>query len=191
MQEGIKPPVLLFLQSVERAKALFKELVYDGINVDVIHAEKSAKQREEVIRRFRQGDIWVLICTDLMARGVDFKGVQMVINYDLPQSAVDYIHRIGRTGRAGQEGTAVTLFTEDDIPQLRPIANVIKLSGGTVPEWMLSIPKLNTKKKRQLRQSAPERRSISTSCDYDKGQKQRKLNIIAQSKGRGKKGSGK
>ncbi len=191
VQEGIKPPVLLFLQSVERAKALFKELVYDGINVDVIHAEKSAKQREEVIRRFRQGDIWVLICTDLMARGVDFKGVQMVINYDLPQSAVAYIHRIGRTGRAGQEGTAVTLFTEDDIPQLRPIANVIKLSGGTVPEWMLSIPKLNTKKKRQLRQSAPERRSISTSCDYDKGQKQRKLNIIAQSKGRGKKGSGK
>ena len=79
-------------------------------------------------RRFRVGDIWVLICTDLMARGVDFKGVQMVINYDLPQSAVAYIHRIGRTGRAGKRGTAVTFFTEEDMPKLRPIANVIKVS---------------------------------------------------------------
>ena len=122
---GLKPPVLLFVQSIDRAKQLFIELVYDGINVDVMHAERSQLQREEVIRRFRTGDIWVLICTDLMARGIDFKGnkynhqsiirkkillfntwlmkiceigVQMVINYDLPQSAVSYIHRIGRTG---------------------------------------------------------------------------------------------
>ena len=175
VQEGLKPPVLLFLQSIDRAKELFKELVYDGINVDVIHAEKSSKQREEVIRRFRRGEIWVLICTDLMARGVDFKGVQMVINYDLPQSAVAYIHRIGRTGRAGQEGTAVTLFTEEDIARLRPIANVVKLSGGKVPEWMLTIPKMTTKKKRTLRQSAPERRSISTGSNYDKDRKKRKI----------------
>jgi len=90
--------VLLFVQSIERAKDLFKELVYDGINVDVMHAERSQLQREEVIQRFRAGEIWVLICTDLMARGIDFKGVQMVINFDLPQSAVAYIHRIGRTG---------------------------------------------------------------------------------------------
>ena len=143
---------------------------------------KAQSKREDVIRRFRRGDIWVLICTDLMARGVDFKGVQMVINYDLPQSAVAYIHRIGRTGRAGQEGSAVTLFTEEDIPNLRPIANVIKLSGGTIPEWMLNIPKLNTKKKRALRYSAPERRGISTSSGYGVAQKKRKMNIIAQSK---------
>ena len=99
VQEGLKPPVLLFVQSVDRAKELFRELAYDGINVDTIHAEKTQHQREDVIRRFRSGDVWVLICTELMSRGVDFKGVQMVINYDLPQSAVSYIHRIGRTGR--------------------------------------------------------------------------------------------
>jgi ATP-dependent RNA helicase DDX52/ROK1 len=174
VQEGLKPPVLLFLQSVGRAKELFKELAYDGINVDIIHADKSAQQREETIRRFRSGDIWVLICTDLMARGVDFKGVQMVINYDLPQSAVAYIHRIGRTGRAGKQGTAVTLFTEADIPRLRPIANVVKLSGGDVPAWMLSIPKLNTKQKRTLRQNAPDRRTISTGASDNKKQQQLK-----------------
>ncbi len=87
----------------------------------------------------------------------------MVINYDLPQSSVDYKHRIGRTGRAGNRGVAVTFFTEDDIPRLRSIANVIKLSGCSVPEWMLSIPKLTTKQKRQLRTSVPKRRRIATS----------------------------
>lgn len=139
IQQGLKPPVLIFVQSVPRAKELYKELIYDGINVDVMHAERSAGQREEVIKRFRIGEIWVLICTDLMARGIDFANVQMVINYDLPLSAVSYIHRIGRTGRAGRKGTSVTFFTEQDIPRLRPIANVIRLSGGTVPDWMLSI----------------------------------------------------
>ena len=63
--------------------------------------------------------IWVLICTDLMGRGIDFKGVNMVINYDFPTSAISYIHRIGRTGRAGREGRAVTLFTEDDAVNLK------------------------------------------------------------------------
>ena len=139
VQAGLQPPVLLFVQSKERAKELFRELVYDGINVDVMHADRTEQQREQVITRFRTGDIWVLICTDLMARGIDFKGVRMVINYDLPQSAVSYIHRIGRTGRAGREGEAITLFTEEDMPKLRSIANVMKLSGCEVPDWILSI----------------------------------------------------
>jgi ATP-dependent RNA helicase DDX52/ROK1 len=104
-----------------------------------MHSNRSAAQREEVMQRFRRGEIWVLICTDLMARGIDFQGVQMVINYDLPNTAVNYIHRIGRTGRAGRKGEAVTFFTEDDIARLRPIANVVKLSGCPVPDWMLAI----------------------------------------------------
>jgi ATP-dependent RNA helicase DDX52/ROK1 len=139
IQEGLKPPVLIFVQSIERAKDLFQELIYDNINVDVIHAQRSTYQREEIMIRFRRGDIWVLICTDLMARGIDFQGVSMVINYDLPTSAVSYIHRIGRTGRAGRKGEAITFFTEDDLIRIRPIANVIKLSGCEVPDWMLQI----------------------------------------------------
>ena len=160
VQAGLKPPVLLFLQSKERAKQLFKELVYDGINVDIMHAERSETQRAEVIRRFRTGEIWILICTDLMARGVDFKGVQMVINYDLPQSPVAYIHRIGRTGRAGNAGTAITMFTEDDIPRLRSVANVVKLSGGDVPQWMLDIKPLNHHEKKRIKLSQPRRKKI-------------------------------
>ncbi|MBN3304895.1 DDX52 helicase, partial [Amia calva] len=107
IKKGFLPPVLVFVQSIERARELFHELVYEGINVDVIHAERTQLQ------------IWVLICTALLARGIDFKGVNLVINYDFPTSSVEYIHRIGRTGRAGHRGKAITLFTEDDKPLLR------------------------------------------------------------------------
>jgi len=183
IQQGeLKPPVLLFLQNKERAKELFRELVYEGINIDVIHGDRSQQQREDVIRKFRLGETWVLICTDLMARGIDFKGVKMVINYDLPQSGVAYIHRIGRTGRAGRQGEAITLFTEKDIPSMRSIANVMKLSGCKVPDWLLAVKQLKTKEKRQLRKHAPERNSISTVSKYDKQKHSKKMQIISQSK---------
>jgi ATP-dependent RNA helicase DDX52/ROK1 len=95
--------------------------------------------------------VWVLLCTDLLARGVDFKGVNMVVNYDFPPSSVSYIHRIGRTGRAGKAGLAVTFFTEADMPALRSIANVVRLSGGHVPDWMLALKqeRRDVKKRRE------------------------------------------
>ena len=124
VKAGLQPPVLVFVQTKERAGELFKELLYDGINVDVIHSERSEQQRENTVRAFRSGGIWVLICTELMGRGIDFKGVNLVINYDFPPSAVSYIHRIGRTGRAGRRGQAVTFFTEQDRTILRTIAQV-------------------------------------------------------------------
>lgn len=71
------------------------------------------------MRCFREGKIWVLICTELMSRGIDFKGVNLVINYDFPPSAISYVHRIGRTGRAGHKGKAITFFTEEDTTNLR------------------------------------------------------------------------
>lgn len=120
IQEGeIKPPVLIFVQSIERAKQLFNELIYDGLHLDVIHSEKPKLQREKIIENFKKGEIWVLICTDLLARGIDFKGVNLVINYDFPQSLQSYVHRIGRTGRAGRKGLAITFFTKDDAPHLK------------------------------------------------------------------------
>ena len=89
--------------------------------------------------KFRTGQVWVLIATELVARGMDFKGVSLVINYDFPQTTTSYIHRIGRTGRAGRAGQAVTFFTEADVEQLRSIANVMKASGCPVADWMLKL----------------------------------------------------
>ena len=109
------------------------------IHVDVIHSDRSEQQRENTIRAFRGGGVWVLICTELLGRGIDFKGVSLVVNYDFPPSAVSYIHRIGRTGRAGRRGKAVTFFTEADRPLLRSIATVMANSGCPVPEYMMGL----------------------------------------------------
>ena len=104
----------------------FQELLYEGVNVDVIHADRPQGKRDEVVRNFRQGVTWVLICTDLMGRGIDFKGVNLVINYDFPQSVISYIHRIGRTGRAGKNGAAaITSFTQVPSFACWPFSHVI------------------------------------------------------------------
>ena len=84
----LKPPVLIFVQEKDRAKELFTELIKEKIHVDVIHSERSQLQRDNTVRAFRAGQIWVLICTELMGRGIDFKGVNLVINYDFPPTAV-------------------------------------------------------------------------------------------------------
>jgi len=199
IQKGIKPPVIIFLQSKERAQALFSELLYDGIHVDVIHAGRSQSARDAAITRFRKGDTWVLICTDLCARGVDFKGVNMVINYDLPNTGVSYVHRIGRTGRAGRKGKAITLFTEADFENLRSIANVMKLSGCEVPDWMLTLKKKKwggvgggrgggsghggSRERRKVEKYNPRRGKINTTSGYDKMKMNKKRRSIESSKG--------
>ncbi|KAL0994976.1 hypothetical protein UPYG_G00130180 [Umbra pygmaea] len=166
IKKGFLPPMLVFVQSIERARELFHELVYEGINVDVIHAERTQQQRDNVISSFRSGNIWVLICTALMARGIDFKGVNLVLNYDFPTSAVEYIHRIGRTGRAGHTGRAVTFFTEDDKPLLRSIAFVIKQAGCPVPDYMMDFKKTDRNLKKNFLKKPPQRDSICTTPDF-------------------------
>ena len=172
----LHPPVIVFLQSQDRAQALFEELLYDKIHVDVIHAGRSRAAREKAVANFRKGDTWVLICTDLVARGVDFRAVNMVINYDLPTSGITYVHRIGRTGRAGRKGKSITLFTEADFDHLRTIANIMKQSGCKVEEWMLNL------KKGKGRAPKRDRKSIDTTPSYDKNKKRKRQQMIQQSK---------
>jgi len=186
IQAGLKPPVLVFVQSIERAKELFRELIYDGINVDVIHSERTKAQRDAVVSKFRAGQIWVLISTELMARGLDFKGVSLVINYDFPQTVQSYVHRVGRTGRAGKAGEAITYFTTDDAPYLKTIVNVMRESGCDVPEWMLSLKNTSKKFKKTLKQQPIQRKSISTMSSYDKKRIAHKREIIENDKKRRK-----
>uniref|UniRef100_A0A8C0XSN7 RNA helicase n=1 Tax=Castor canadensis TaxID=51338 RepID=A0A8C0XSN7_CASCN len=152
VKKGFNPPVLVFVQSIERAKELFHELIYEGINVDVIHAERTQQQRENTVHSFRAGKIWVLICTALLARGIDFKGVNVVINYDFPTT--------------GHKGKAVTFFTEDDKPLLRSVANVIQQVGCPVPEYIKGFQKLLSKQKKKMIKKPLERESISTTPKY-------------------------
>tara|TARA_B110000977_G_scaffold201441_1_gene296041 strand:- start:630 stop:1637 length:1008 start_codon:yes stop_codon:yes gene_type:complete len=165
-QKGVKPPVIVFVQSKDRAKQLAKELQGDGLRLGLIHAAMSDTKRQAQVDRFRSGDTWVLIATDLMARGMDFVGVSTVVNFDFPGSANGYVHRIGRSGRAGRPGSAVTLFTEEDAERgdLKSIANVMKNSGCDVPAWMLQSgsrdPKLRRKKRKDGREDNPRREAI-------------------------------
>ena len=141
LSQGVQPPLLVFVQSQDRAEQLFKTLRYEKLNVDVLHGGSSAGHREGVLEKFRLGTVWMLITTEVLGRGMDFKGVNMVVNYDCPTTRAEYIHRIGRTGRAGRRGQAVTLYTEADVGHLRMIASVMHSSGSYVQPWMLNLKK--------------------------------------------------
>lgn len=185
-ESEFKPPIIIFLQSITRAKALFHELLYDRLNVDVIHSERTAKQRDEVIERFKNGDVWVLITTDVIARGIDFKGVNLVINYDVPQTAQTYVHRIGRTGRGGKNGKAITFFTKEDSIAIKPIINVMKQSGceSGYSSWMENINKLSKNQKNKIKHQEISRKKISTVPQVIRKKRKQREEMIAASKRR-------
>ncbi|CCE62735.1 hypothetical protein TPHA_0D00940 [Tetrapisispora phaffii CBS 4417] len=187
VQQGeFRPPVIIFLESITRAKALYHELMYDNLNVDVIHAERTPIQRNKIIEKFKTGELWCLITTDVLARGIDFKGVNLVINYDVPRTAQAYVHRIGRTGRGNRSGKAVTFYTKEDSIAVKPIVNVMKQSGAEVSAWMEKIAKISKKEKQLIKngQAHKERKQISTVPKIEKQKKKRKFEMIEASKKR-------
>lgn len=161
IREGIKPPVLIFVQSIERTKELFDEIRCQGLHVGLINSKMTSDERDEVVLNFRLGKTWVLITTELLARGIDFKNIGTVINFDLPLTPESYVHRVGRTGRAGKKGLAVTFFTTDDVERLPPIAKIVKESGSPVEDWMLTL-KVTKRREKQLANSTPHRMIVST-----------------------------
>ena len=175
IKDGFEPPMLIFVQSKHRAKELYHELIYDGVNVNVIHGDKKKSERDEIMKKFRLGEIWVLICTDLMSRGIDFKTVNSVINFDFPTSLVSYIHRVGRTGRAGRQGIATTYFTDADTPFVKTIANLMHKSGHEVPEWMLNLKGAANKEWKQIEKKPVKRKTISTSIEKNTNKRYLKL----------------
>eukprot|EP00762_Andalucia_godoyi_P004378 ANDGO_08147.mRNA.1 ATP-dependent RNA helicase ROK1 len=186
---GLKLPVLVFVQSIKRCEELFKELSndYPHIKLDRIHADRSSADRERIIDDFRLGKLWVLICTDLLARGVDFARVATVINYDLPTTILSYVHRVGRAGRgvveSGQEkftrGEAYTFFSEEDKDYLKAIANMVREAGGSVDPWVLKLKDSRSKRKNweeapKKRQSVQEAAIMGSYNPEDEDQKNKK-----------------
>jgi ATP-dependent RNA helicase DDX52/ROK1 len=173
---SLRPPFLVFTQTIPRAIALHSELLYDippeaggSSRIAVLHADLSSSARDTIMTNFRKGEIWVLITTDLLSRGVDFCGLNGVVNYDAPNSAAAYVHRVGRTGRAGREGgVAVTFYTQDDIAHIKLIANVIRASEnlrgvkegeGSVKQWLLdALPDVGKRERQQLKKRGVESR---------------------------------
>jgi ATP-dependent RNA helicase DDX52/ROK1 len=160
---SLVPSTLIFVQNKTRGIELYHELIYEGVKVNVIHGDRIKEDRDDIVMKFRNGKISFLICTDLMSRGIDFMGVNSVINYDFPQSIVSYIHRVGRTGRAGKKGQAFTFFTDADIEFLRSIANLMKKSGCDVKPWMLELKNPSRKRWKELEKNPNKRKTISSS----------------------------
>lgn len=174
----LHPPVLLFCNSQDRAQALFEELLYDRIRIDVLHAGRSKAARDGAVAKLRSGEAWFLVCTDLVARGLDFRAVKMVINFDVPESGITYIHRIGRTGRAGREGKAITLCTEADLGNLRTIANVMKQSGCPVEDWLLDLRRVSRKGSRRNTSQSLTRKDRPRAIDSKKRKRDQELSNI-------------
>lgn len=133
--------VLVFARTKSRTDRVARYLSSYGMEVSRIHGGRTQGQRNSALASFRNGDIRVLVATDIAARGIDVTGIAHVVNYDLPQTSEDYIHRIGRTGRAGSKGNAVSLVTPEDRSQWRQIARLLERSGSQVPTYHSSINK--------------------------------------------------
>ena len=106
--------VLVFTRTKHGANRLAKQLTASGIDADAIHGNKSQPQRTRVLKKFKDNELQVLVATDIAARGIDIDELPHVVNFDLPHVAEDYVHRIGRTGRAGSSGEAVSLVSHED-----------------------------------------------------------------------------
>jgi ATP-dependent RNA helicase RhlE len=126
--------VIVFTRTRSRADATCRRLKKVGYTVEAIHSSRSQNQRRRALDNFADGTTDILVATDVLARGIDVEYVEYVVNYDLPTQAEDYIHRIGRTGRAGNEGFAVSFASPDSADALRDIQKLLKRD---IPELVL------------------------------------------------------
>ena len=118
--------VLVFSRTKHGANRIVKQLEAKGISSAAIHGNKSQGARTKALAEFKQGKVKALIATDIAARGLDIDQLPQVVNFDLPNVPEDYVHRIGRTGRAGSTGQAISLVTQDEFKQLVDIEILIK-----------------------------------------------------------------
>lgn len=134
-KKGDMDTVLVFTRTKHGADKVVRHLESAGVEATAMHADKSQIQRMKALEQFRAGEITVLVATDIAQRGLDISGITHVINYDVPQQAEDYVHRIGRTGRAAASGDAYTFMSPDEISMVRMIERVI---GQEIPR--ISVP---------------------------------------------------
>ena len=156
--------VLVFTRTKHGAEKIVKTLSKEGFNLASIHGNKSQNQRQKSLLNFKNGSCPILVATDVAARGIDVPGVEVVVNFDLPEVPENYVHRIGRTARAGASGDAISFCSESEVKNLRAIEKLIKSKIKTenyhgtafnqIPEKRNTDPtKTVNKMKRNMRQS--------------------------------------
>ena len=138
--------VIIFAGSKVKVKDLAIALRREGFNVGAMHSDLTQAERDDVMFRFKSQKVSILVATDIVARGIDIDDIQLVLNYDVPHDAEDYVHRIGRTARAGAEGQAITLVSEKDQPQFRSIEKFLEkdIEKRPVPSELGDAPTYRT-----------------------------------------------
>ncbi len=147
LKQSYPNKAIIFCRSKIGAHSLYEEMLAAGFNVEEIHGSLTQAKREFVMKAFKNNDVKFLVATDVAARGIDVEGVTHVFNYNLPDEPENYVHRIGRTGRAGHNGVAYTIFTEKDSRRLEAIENFInmKINRIRVSENQSTIGKIPKK----------------------------------------------
>ena len=142
LEQSDEGQVIVFTKTKRGADSLARDLIKAGLKADAIHGDRNQRQRQRTLNRFRHGSIDILIATDVAARGIDVPGIACVINYDLPLEADSYVHRVGRTGRNGMSGVALSFCTSADIGLLRDIEHLIgqKIEVDTDQEFHVDPP---------------------------------------------------
>ncbi|MEZ0232386.1 MAG: DEAD/DEAH box helicase [Methylophilaceae bacterium] len=164
---------IVFTKTKLTASRLARLLVRDGVSADAIHGDKSQQERMQALDAFKQGKLKALVATDVAARGLDIDQLPMVINYELPSTPEDYVHRIGRTGRAGASGIAISLVSPAEEKYLKEIEKLIKreiiqekstLEQASKPRRTESVPKEKDASARPI----PQRKKPATDTWFDK-----------------------
>jgi len=136
MEKEHTTKALVFVETKRGADNLEKNLYYEKVPVTSIHGDRSQREREEALKMFRNGECSVLVATDVAARGLDIPDVELVVQYDLPNNIDDYVHRIGRTGRAGRKGTAMAMINEScNRSLLKELSNLLTEAKQERPLW--------------------------------------------------------
>lgn len=153
--------MIVFCYSKERAIELYEKLAEKRYNVDVLHGDMSQAKRKTVMKAFRDAKLQILVASDIAARGLDVEGVTHVINYDIPHDGDWYVHRIGRTGRAGNDGIAVTFYTANDTRWLNNIENKlnVKLERQNIEGDVVSRTKKRIRKEVSITESRKKKPS--------------------------------
>ena len=159
ISEGKWEQVLVFTRTKHGANKLTKKLISSNIPALAIHGNKSQGARTNALKGFKDGSIRVLVATDIAARGLDIPLLPHVINFELPNIPEDYVHRIGRTGRAGASGEAISLVSSDEKTYLRDIEKLVglRIPSGVIEGFMPDPNAIEEADERPARQQRPQR----------------------------------
>ena len=176
--------VIIFSGSKQKVKQIASSLNQKKINCGQMHSDLDQAQRDEMMFKFKSGQIDVLVATDILSRGIDIDDITMVINYDVPHDAEDYVHRIGRTARADRDGVAITLISDDDIYNFQQIEKFLgkEIEKVPLPEGIGEGPEYKSKGKRRGTSAKVRRRKARDQQSHkDKKVRNNKKNNRLQS----------